>query len=549
MHGRLEAQPPEQGKDLDLFTHHRIVDIEVHHVVTETMKRLSNAFLLTIIHLVLHCGAGFVTDLRQLASNSHEAEYCLWPCSTSLLAQSPTSFSETKGTKTVVRDILNLLESRYGSEGDWKRTKMYIYRTRAVTVASVTQVLDFLDSLVSEEVVVSLLKQNPRILSKSVQSYLRPTAEFLMELWGPELFQQAMLRKPQLLLTSGVGYNEHDTTSLQGEQKQSVEQILIDMTGISANALEQLKRSDPFVFGLRSEKVEEVLKYVNTILKPADKGETILRKLVIGYPSMLNLSVDANLRPRVEFLRNTLQFTDKELAKIVQAGAIMGLSVDENLKPTLKYLQNELSLGDDLKKSVLSHPQLLALSLQNIQKKAEFFKSIGPSLALRIARRCPAIFSLNLDTNIIPTLKFLARIWGCRWDDPAMEAWLSEYPNILTLSIEGNLQPTMNFFNRTGYTTLDSGWNLVEGSKRIRGRYIASSLFHRLLPRWHYCVNHELPPPPLHLIVSASDVAFCHQLSVEVDGFLTFREEAIPRLKFSSQFDTWLKTGRRIDIQ
>lgn len=118
----------------------------------------------------------------------------------------------------------------------------------------------------------------------------------------------------------------------------------------------------------------------------------------------------------------------------------------------------------------------------------------------------------------------------------------------MPFSLLGNLQPTMNFFNRTGYTSLDDSWKLAEGGKRIRGRYIASSLFHRLLPRWHYCVNHELPPPPLHVIVTASDVAFCQQLSLDVDDFLMFRNKAVPRLKFSSQFDTWLKTGRPIDL-
>lgn len=106
----------------------------------------------------------------------------------------------------------------------------------------------------------------------------------------------------------------------------------------------------------------------------------------------------------------------------------------------------------------------------------------------------------------------------------------------------------MNFFNRTGYTQLDDDWNLKRGSKRIPGRYIAASLFHRLLPRWHYCMQNEIPTPPLYIIVSTSDESFCEELSLNFDQFVLFRAEAIPRLKFSSQFDTWLKTGRPIDI-
>lgn len=337
----------------------------------------------------------------------------------------------------MVRDIMMLIESRYGSDVDWQRTKMYVYRAKNLSVSSVTQVLDFLDSFLSAQVVLALLKHSPRVLNKPVQSYLKPTAEFLMELWGPELFEHAMERRPQLLLTSGVGYNQQNTLLVEGRKQQNVEEVLTETIDLPVKELQQLKREDPSVFGLRAEKVKEVLEYLNKILEPTAKGKPILRKMVVGYPSVLHLSVETNLEPRVKFLTEKLQLTPQELAKIIQTGAILGLSIDANLRPTLKYLQEDLLLGENLKKCILSHPQLLALSLANIQGKSQFFRSIGPSLAPRIARRCPAIFSLNLDTNIAPTLDFLSRVWGCRWDDAAMEAWLAEYPNVLTLSIEG----------------------------------------------------------------------------------------------------------------
>ena len=164
---------------------------------------------------------------------------------------------------------------------------------------------------------------------------------------------------------------------------------------------------------------------------------------------------------------------------------------------------------------------------------------------------------------------------------------LHEYPNIITLSVETNLQPTMMFFNKTGYTLLNENWDLISitspptkaGSSRpkkpdivndkqiapirIRGRYIAASLYNRLLPRWHYCRSgyaedkisedsavSTFPPvtPPLHLLVMASDYGFCQAMDFELESFLSFKKEAIPRLKFSSQFDTWLKTGKPIDL-
>jgi hypothetical protein len=139
---------------------------------------------------------------------------------------------------------------------------------------------------------------------------------------------------------------------------------------------------------------------------------------------------------------------------------------------------------------------------------------------------------------------------------------LRDYPSVLTLSLEGNLKPTLHFYNQTGYTSLTEDWELISPPakraassaqpKVIRGRYIAASLFHRLLPRWHYWMS-EHPQsgaikPPLHAMVGATDPAFCKLMGLDMHAYLEFKQESAPRLKFSSQFDTWLKTGRAIDI-
>jgi hypothetical protein len=54
--------------------------------------------------------------------------------------------------------------------------------------------------------------------------------------------------------------------------------------------------------------------------------------------------------------------------------------------------------------------------------------------------------------------------------------------------------------------------------------------------------------PPLHLLAGATDEVFCRQLNLSLSEYTAFKEEAIPRLKFNSQFDRWLKTGRPIDF-
>jgi hypothetical protein len=106
--------------------------------------------------------------------------------------------------------------------------------------------------------------------------------------------------------------------------------------------------------------------------------------------------------------------------------------------------------------------------------------------------RYPTIFSLSLQKNIIPTVEFLGRIWGAATpSDPHVDDWaevsvsssktltpiaplLFDYPGILTLILEGNIQPTVNFYVRAGYLSLND-----DGQLRWQRDYFewASSLF------------------------------------------------------------------------
>ena len=328
-----------------------------------------------------------------------------------------------------------------------------------------------------------------------------------------------------------------------------------------------------------------------------DSQETrrMLTKIITTHPTLLNLNVTANLQPRMAFLMQTCHLNERDVAILVKtsSGNVLGLAVEANLRPKIEFLtqlfQREYPKDVEvvLKKCILGHAQLLALSLQNIQTKVDYFDAIDRTLACRIAIRAPAVYSLSLKQNIIPTVEFLAKAWGVtspmvEWHgdvlvpvlanphvrndtNSSLASLLMEYPSILTMSIEGNLQPTLIFFNRTGYTYLDENYTLRNDTtaRPIRGRYIGASLFNRLLPRWHHLISKDWPLehqpetgrpdpsslPPLHLLVGATDQAFCEQLGYDYHEYVTFKDESVPRLKFSSQFDTWLKTGRPIDVR
>ena len=279
-----------------------------------------------------------------------------------------------------------------------------------------------------------------------------------------------------------------------------------------------------------------------------------------------------------------------------------------------------------LRRSILKHPQLLSLSLRNLRAKRDYFDGIDgigepfppkddvewkgkartksdTTLAAMILATAPSAYSLCLTENITPKVEYLANLRGSDRTtcSTCTESYidgrvrrrnsladnLREFPTILTLSKEGNITPTISFFNMMGFVALDSNgvFRAQESSTQqpqlvIRNRYIASSLYGRLLPRWHFLLEERdrqtlkshihskmeeasecivptsvmpSPPdsdpmPPLHLLAGANDEVFCREMKLSLTEYLKFKEKAISRLKFASQFDRWLKTGRPIDL-
>ncbi|KAL3807571.1 hypothetical protein ACHAXA_000696 [Cyclostephanos tholiformis] len=374
------------------------------------------------------------------------------------------------------------------------------------------------------------------------------------------------------------------------------------------------------------------------------KAGRVLKRVVTNHPTLLQLDVESNLRPTVSFLRDSCDFDDAELAMVISATpGLLGLSVSRNIGPTIGYIRDILADGDcgegtphddsrkedregredelrrSLRRCILKHPQILSLSLDNLRAKREYFdeidrvgtpsqtkddvgrgkaKKMKTTLAARIVATAPSTYSLSL-SEYRPQGGIFGKIVGrtkvvteCECKRNTLSDNLREYPVILTLSLEDNIIPTLSFFNMTGYVRLDvNGIPQINESPIhqqkvvIRSRYIATSLYNRLLPRWHFLLqerekqqlswhahmkserasdtctyaaapapweisssSNSAPLPPLHLLSGANDEVFCREMKLSLTEYFEFKEEAVGRLKFASQFDRWLKTGRPIDL-
>ena len=79
----------------------------------------------------------------------------------------------------------------------------------------------------------------------------------------------------------------------------------------------------------------------------AKQHEAKLKKVVMGRPQLLSLSVEDNMEPTLEWMRRRLDLDATQLRKMVLTHApLLGLSVEDNLAPRLDWLQTRLDLDD-----------------------------------------------------------------------------------------------------------------------------------------------------------------------------------------------------------
>jgi len=104
--------------------------------------------------------------------------------------------------------------------------------------------------------------------------------------------------------------------------------------------------------------------------------------LISGFPPILWLSKD-NMLKKIQFIQETFEYDDNEIRDIlVSFPQILGLSVDRNLKPKIQYLLEKPILGagltrEELKQLITYQPAILAYSLSDrIKPRIETMESL-----------------------------------------------------------------------------------------------------------------------------------------------------------------------------
>ena len=318
------------------------------------------------------------------------------------------------------------------------------------------------------------------------------------------MIYEAIWRNTNLLLVRGVGYGGGWEKRNNTENDLDIEQYLVELGISSSNIAKLKKGHPTLFQASLEQKVKPMVQFLQKLLGYNPTGPISnqhrkqISRIITNHPMLVHLDVETNLKPKCYFIKSFCGMDDHDIATIFSSSpGLLGLSLESNLRPTLQFLYDTLKPNAEqrnitkaitnkneeenpialLRKCVLKHPQILGLSLSNIRNKIEYFNeidSIGSkdpvatkhkrkegTLATRILLGAPSVYSLSL-CNIAEKIEYLAAIWNCDVpytvrshlnDTHIMQdllgnhdgtASLSDnirtYPQILTLSMEGNIK-------------------------------------------------------------------------------------------------------------
>ena len=232
-----------------------------------------------------------------------------------------------------------------------------------------------------------LVMKNPGLLLKSVESNLQPKLIFYLIMTLH--MDTADVRKVLTRLPHFVEYNL-DNHILPISQFLTTE---VEYTNIE---LRSIILKFPGLFTHSLQKVKTVVGYFRFEL---GMNPDRVRRILYQAPQLVSLSLDNNVKVKVERLRETFGYDESEMRKLISGMPTLLLcSWDNNLSPKIDYLANIMGT-DQLAKALLAHPSIL-----------------GYSLTKRIIPRMEAALGVGIPPNSIGT--------GLPRSQTSFEKWL-----------------------------------------------------------------------------------------------------------------------------
>ena len=158
-------------------------------------------------------------------------------------------------------------------------------------------------------------------------------------------------------------------------------------------------------------------------------------KVIARFPAVLGYSIEANLKPTVEWIQR-LGLSQSQVAKVITTSpAVLGLSIEANLKPTVEWIKGLGLSQSQVAKVIANFPSVLGLSIEaNLKPTVEWVKGLGlsQSQVAKVIATAPAVLGLSIEANLKPTV---AWIKGLGLSQSQVAKVIAAFPRVLGLSM------------------------------------------------------------------------------------------------------------------
>jgi hypothetical protein len=169
--------------------------------------------------------------------------------------------------------------------------------------------------------VLKLLLAYPRILEYNLDDHLRPIVQYLISLDFSAREVARMLLKSPRLVTHSLFKIKHVVGYLRFE------------LGLQAPDVRRVLYQSPQLVGLTTTNLAEKVDFLE---RACGSGASI-RKVIVGMPTLLNLNVQKNLEPKVDYLSAMLGKDELSLA-LDRLPTLLGYSLDKRIRPRLERI-------------------------------------------------------------------------------------------------------------------------------------------------------------------------------------------------------------------
>ncbi|CAE7575596.1 unnamed protein product, partial [Symbiodinium sp. CCMP2456] len=185
-------------------------------------------------------------------------------------------------------------------------------------------------------------------------------------------------------------------------------------------------------------------------IKGLGLSQSQVAKVILVHPQVLGLSIEANLKPTVEWIKG-LGLSQCQVAKVILVyPQVLGLSIEANLKPTVEWIKGVGLSQSQVAKVILVYPQVLGMSTEaNLKPTVEWIKGVGlsQSQVAKVILVRPQVLGLSIEANLKPTVEWIK---GLGLSQPQLSKLISLHPQLLGYSIEANLKPTVEWIKGLG---------------------------------------------------------------------------------------------------